>query len=166
MNPCALNPLTYRTLPGDGLVRHSRRTERSHRGDLSRRPFVSFFFLSAPVEPFCDPNCRSRLHRILWPFAADQPHNAVHVSETLGIGYELLEVRSGHGLKPIFRTGYTPKGTIDALKREAREVLGKAFGEAGKTKRARIEALREEVMREWDVGGAARRDAETFLGTL
>ena len=81
----------------------------------------------------------------MWPFAADQPHNSVHVTETLGIGYELLEVRSGHGLKPIFRTGYTPQGTIDALKREAREVLGKAFGEDGKEKRERIRRLREDV---------------------
>ena len=47
------------------------------------------------------------------------------------MGYELLEVRTGHGLKPIYRTGYTPKGTIEAIQAEARDVLTKAFGADG-----------------------------------
>ena len=61
-------------------------------------------------------------------YTGDQPTNAVRIAEILQIGYELLEVRSGHGLKPIHRTGYTPKGTVEALQAEVREVLAKAFG--------------------------------------
>ena len=58
----------------------------------------------------------------------DQPLNAIHYTDNLQIGYELLEVRSSHGLKPIYHTGYTPKGTIEAMKAEAREVLSTCEG--------------------------------------
>lgn len=47
--------------------------------------------------------------RILWSFTGDQPQNAVILNDTLQIGYELLEVRTGHSLKQIYRTGYTPR---------------------------------------------------------
>lgn len=107
-----------------------------------------------------------RVFRILWPFGADQPHNAVHISENLKIGYELLEVRTGHGLKPIFRTGYTPVGSIEAIKREAREVLAKAFGEDGARKRDQLQVLRQSVNREWEQGGTSLRNAEHFLDSV
>ncbi|KAJ3015939.1 hypothetical protein NUW54_g917 [Trametes sanguinea] len=32
---------------------------------------------------------------IVWPFNADQPLNAVRITEVLGVGYELIEVRTG-----------------------------------------------------------------------
>ena len=82
------------------------------------------------------------------------------------IGYELLEVRSGNGLRPIYRTGYTPVGTVEAVKAEARDVLTKAFGEDGVEKRERLEGLRQAVLSEWEEGGAALRDARIFLSTL
>lgn len=107
-----------------------------------------------------------RVFRILWPFGGDQPHNAVHVSENLKIGYELLEVRTGHGLKPIFRTGYTPVGSTEAIKREAREVLAKAFGEDGAGKREKLQVLRQSVNSEWEQGGTSLRDAEHFLDSV
>ncbi|KAI8969573.1 hypothetical protein BD414DRAFT_259276 [Trametes punicea] len=53
---------------------------------------------------------------IVWPFDADQPLNAVHISDNLQIGYELIEVRSGPGLQPIYRNGRKPVGTVDAVK--------------------------------------------------
>ena len=92
--------------------------------------------------------------------------NAVHISDQLQIGYELLEVRTGHGLEPIYRTGYTPKGTIEALKAEIRDVLQKAFGEDGAKKRARLEAVRKGVTGEWEVGGSSLRDVSAFLDSL
>ena len=82
------------------------------------------------------------------------------------ISYELLEVRSGHGLRSIRRTGYTPTGTLDALRAEARDVLLRAFGEDGKEKRKRLEVLREEVLSEWAEGGATKKDVEAFLDGL
>lgn len=104
--------------------------------------------------------------RILWPFASDQPLNAVHITDQLQIGYELLEVRTGHGLKPIYRNGRKPVGTIDAVKAEAREVLAKAFGEDGAEKRSRLQIVRQAMNTEWEKGGLARRDMLTFLDSL
>ncbi|KAM5530918.1 hypothetical protein V8D89_015408 [Ganoderma adspersum] len=104
--------------------------------------------------------------QILWPFGGDQPQNAVHIADQLHIGYELLEVRSGDGLKPIYRTGYTPKGTIEAIKDEVREVLQKAFGKDGAKKRAKLEVLRKAVVGEWEEGGTSMKEAVVFLDSL
>lgn len=88
------------------------------------------------------------------------------VAEQHMIGYELLEVRSGHGLKQIYRTGYTPVGTEEAIKEEARDVLVKAFGEDGEEKRQRLKILRKAVLREWEEGGSSMRDVTLFLDNL
>ncbi|TFK84851.1 glycosyltransferase family 1 protein [Polyporus arcularius HHB13444] len=104
--------------------------------------------------------------QILWPFSTDQPPNAVHLSENLGIAYELMEVRVGYGLKPIYRTGKRPVGTTDAVKEEAREVLSKAFGEDGSRKRARVLELRKAIRAEHEQGGHARRDLQAFIDSL
>ena len=108
----------------------------------------------------------STQNRIVWPFGGDQTLNAVHISDQLQIGYELLEVRTGEGLKPIYRTGYTPKGTIEAVKAELREVLQKAFGEDGAKRRERLEVVRKAVNEEWEEGGTSRMDATAFLDSL
>ena len=105
-------------------------------------------------------------NRIVWPFGGDQTLNAVHISDQLQIGYELLEVRTGEGLKPIYRTGYAPKGTVDAVKAEVRDVFKKAFGEDGAKKRARLEAVRKGVRGEWEEGGSSLRDVSAFLDSL
>ena len=103
---------------------------------------------------------------ILWPFGGDQEFNALLISETLQIGYELLEVRTGNGLNPIYRTGYAPKGTIDAVKAEVRDVFKKAFGEDGAKRRARLEEVRKFVSGEWEDGGLSRKEATEFLDRL
>ena len=102
-------------------------------------------------------------NRIVWPFSGDQPLNAVHIADQLQIGYELLEVRTGEGLKPIYRTGNTPKGTIEAIKAELREVLQKAFGADGETKRANIAKMRQSFVDAWAEDGPARRELRRFL---
>nr|VWP02307.1 Trihydroxynaphthalene reductase (EC (T3HN reductase) [Ganoderma boninense] len=108
----------------------------------------------------------SEMNRIFWPFGGDQPQNAVHIADQLQVGYELLEVRTGAGLNPIYRTGYTPKGTIEAIKAEVRDVLQKAFGEDGAKKRAKLEVLRKAVNGEWEEGGTSRKEAALFLDSL
>ncbi|KAJ3015940.1 hypothetical protein NUW54_g916 [Trametes sanguinea] len=103
---------------------------------------------------------------IAWPFHADQPLNAVRISEVLGIGYELFEVRTGHGTHPLHRNGRKPAGTVDALKAEAKDVLAKAFGEDGTNKREKLLALARSFKNEWEEGGTAWRDVHAFLDTL
>lgn len=107
-----------------------------------------------------------RSHRILWPFVGDQPLNAIHLSDTLRVAYELLEVRTGYGLKQIYRNGRRPVGTLDAVKNEARVVLAKAFGEDGAQKRERMKALTRALDHEWEAGGTSLRDVTAFLNSL
>ncbi len=103
---------------------------------------------------------------ICWPFLHDQPVNTIVLTETHRVAYELLEVRTGQGLRPIFRTGKAPTGTLDAVRAEARDVLARAFGEEGAQMRARLVALRERVNGSWAEGGASRKDMEAFVATL
>lgn len=88
----------------------------------------------------------------------------------LDASYELFEIRSGeHGLKPLYRTGKAPAGTMDAVREEAAAILKKAFGEDGKRKRANLEQLSHKVMHTWDEGGPAQREMKRFadfLGTV
>ena len=104
--------------------------------------------------------------RILWPIAADQPVNAVHLADTLDVAYELIEVGHGSGLGKIYRTGRTPIGTVDAVKAELREVLDRAFGEDGARKRENLVALRKTLQTAWAEDGDARRDVEAFLDDI
>ncbi|KAI0674843.1 UDP-Glycosyltransferase/glycogen phosphorylase [Trametes maxima] len=103
---------------------------------------------------------------IVWPFGGDQPLNAVHISEQLKVGYELVQVRTGPGLHPRYRDGKKPEGTIDALKAEVRDVLTQAFGADGAEKRERLQALTKATLSQWQEGGSALRDVSAFLDTL
>lgn len=103
---------------------------------------------------------------ICWPFAAEQPLNAIQLTENLGVAYELLEVRTGDGLRPIYRTGKAPAGTLDAVRAEAAAVLDKAFGADGEAKRAKVRELRETSLRLWAPDGAAARAGEDLLDSL
>ncbi|GJE92129.1 hypothetical protein PsYK624_082820 [Phanerochaete sordida] len=101
---------------------------------------------------------------ICWPFSADQPLNAVHLSENLDIAYELHEVRTGErGLKPLRRTGKAPAGTPEALRAEIHAVLEKAFGDDGAQKRRNVHKLRQGMLTLWKDGGEARLASEQLL---
>ncbi|KAI0661267.1 UDP-Glycosyltransferase/glycogen phosphorylase [Cubamyces menziesii] len=104
---------------------------------------------------------------IFWPFGADQPLSAVHVTDNLQAGYELIECRNGtEGMKPIYRNGKTAQGTIEAFKSEALDILRKAFGEEGEQKRDNLHRVAEAMRREWDDGGSSKRDMLGFLDSL
>ena len=61
--------------------------------------------------------------RIVWPISAEQPLNAIHLSENLDVGFELIEVRHGVGAGKIYRNGRVPVATVGAVKAEMRDVL-------------------------------------------
>ncbi|KAI0075145.1 UDP-Glycosyltransferase/glycogen phosphorylase [Panus rudis PR-1116 ss-1] len=104
---------------------------------------------------------------ICWPFTGDQPHNAVRLSVALNVGYELLEVRTGElGLKPLYRTGKAPTGTVEAVREEIRSVLDSAYGEDGRVKRANMEKLRDSALSAWKEGGPAKKEMEKLVSTL
>ena len=117
----------------------------------------------------CDPhavNLTVLTLRILWPISADQPVNTIHLTDTLNVAYELIEVRHGSGLGKIYRNGRTPIGTIDAVKAEVRDVLDRAFGEDGAKKRENLLELRKTLQAAWTEGGVARREVEAFLDDI
>ena len=92
--------------------------------------------------------------------------NTIHLTENLDVAYELLEVRTGDGLKPIYRTGRTPTGTLEAVRAEAGAVLEKAFGEDGSRKRENIRKLKQTALCLWNEDGEARVAAKELLSSL
>lgn len=92
--------------------------------------------------------------------------NALHLTHNLNVGYELLEVRTGHGLKPLHRSGKAPVGSIESVKEEASEILSNAFGPDGDEKRANILKLQEEINAAWGEHGASRKELAAFLDSL
>ncbi|KAI0323798.1 UDP-Glycosyltransferase/glycogen phosphorylase [Cubamyces sp. BRFM 1775] len=110
---------------------------------------------------------------IIWPIAADQEPNAAHLTDNLDIAYELLEVRNGAGLGPIFRTGRKLVGTVDAVREELKDVLVRAFGADGEAKRQRLLGVRAKLGEAWaedegegernEVKGFAKEEVESFL---
>ena len=87
----------------------------------------------------------------------------MHLSERIKVGYELIQVRTGHGLRRIYRTGVTPTGTLEAIEEEARSVLTLAFGPDGARKREKLQHIREEFCAAWSQTGDSRRSAEELL---
>ncbi|OJT14532.1 UDP-glycosyltransferase 76E2, partial [Trametes pubescens] len=132
---------------------------------LLRHPATGWFVTHAGLNSTLEA-IHAGVPLICWPFLHDQPVNTIVLTETHRVAYELLEVRTGQGLRPIFRTGKAPTGTLDAVRAEARDVLARAFGEEGAQMRARLVALRERVNGSWAEGGASRKDMEAFVATL
>ena len=100
---------------------------------------------------------------ICWPFGAEQPVNALHITHNLDVAYELFEVRSGHGLKPLHRTAAAPIATEESLRAEANEVLERAFGEDGARKRANVAKLSAAFKEMWSEQGPSRLALVRFL---
>ncbi|PAV19567.1 UDP-Glycosyltransferase glycogen phosphorylase [Pyrrhoderma noxium] len=105
---------------------------------------------------------------IIWPFDADQPGNAANITMTHNAGYELYEVRNGLGLRPLHRLGNkSPEGTVEAVRREIREVLDKARGEDGKIKRENAQKLSVKFSEMWDEeNGSGWRDLKKLVEGL
>lgn len=96
---------------------------------------------------------------ICWPYFGDQPFNAMLVSLVHNVGYELLEVRDGPGLRPLYRLkGRAPEGTLEAIRREIIVVLELAYGEDGLKKRKKAKWFQQKFSEEWKEGGTSSRE--------
>ncbi|KAL0580951.1 hypothetical protein V5O48_001043 [Marasmius crinis-equi] len=122
--------------------------------------FLTHNGLSSTVETL-----QAGIPMISWPICADQPVYAMLNALVLKTGYELHEVRRGHGLK--YRHGYdkTPIGTVDAVRQEAREVLTKAFldEKERKEKQAAAEVLQAKLAVAWQEGQPAKEAMRRFV---
>ncbi|KAI0676371.1 UDP-Glycosyltransferase/glycogen phosphorylase [Trametes maxima] len=103
---------------------------------------------------------------ICWPFVGDGALNAIHLTDTFKCAYELLEVRTGHGLERIYRTGVSARGTPAAVRAEALRVLERAFSPDGEMRRANVLRVRGAFERAWAEGGESVGAAERFLEDL
>jgi hypothetical protein len=81
---------------------------------------------------------------ICWPLQYDQRILAIIITQVLGAGYQLHKVRGGPlGMQPRKNDGKVPVGTVEAVQKEAREVLHEAFFEAAE--RAKVQERVGEV---------------------
>ena len=102
---------------------------------------------------------------IVWPFQADQPGAAAHLSSNLGAGFELIEVRTGeHAAKPTYRHGRAARGTREAVGIEIRGILDDCRSSKGEQVRRNAEVLKEKFAEAWGNEGSSRRELQAFLG--
>ncbi|GJJ16122.1 hypothetical protein Clacol_010402 [Clathrus columnatus] len=101
---------------------------------------------------------------IAWPLDGEQPGTAAYLTLNLDIAFQLIEVRSGLGLKPMYR-GCQAKGMTEALEEEIRTVLLDAFnnGENGNRKRKNIQELRKKFKDGLGENGDSTKDLERFV---
>jgi len=100
---------------------------------------------------------------IFFPFLGDQPVSAVHVTENLHAGFELFQVRTGDGLKPLHRNGLTPAGTREAVGIEVRQTIVLCRNEEGREIRSNAEKVKVKLAKAWEEDGSARQEMREFL---
>ena len=93
----------------------------------------------------------------------DQPVVAAHVTENLHAGFELFQIRSGEGLKPLHRNGLTPAGSREAVGIEVRDTIDLCRSEKGQEIRGNAEKLKVKFAKAWEEDGASRQEILNFL---
>ncbi|KAF5339270.1 hypothetical protein D9758_013333 [Tetrapyrgos nigripes] len=107
--------------------------------------------------------------QIYWPIGADQPLNAANMTLVKKAGFELIEVRTGeYGTRKMYRFKDSdpkdlPTFTVEAVRREIRELVTKLKGEEGLAVRKSFEKISREFLSGWNEGGEARESMDTFL---
>ena len=101
--------------------------------------------------------------RICWPISADQPVAAAHLSENLNVAFELYEVRSGDGVKPLARNGIAAKGTREAVGIEIRRTIDLSRSERGREMRSNAERIKVKFAETWGEDGMGRKEIRKFL---
>ena len=101
--------------------------------------------------------------RICWPIAADQPSSAAHLTENLNVAFELFQVRTGKGVKPLARNGIAAEGTREAVGIEIRQTIDLCRSEKGQEKRRNAGELKTKFAQTWEEDGKGRQEICKFL---
>ena len=101
--------------------------------------------------------------RICWPIFSDQPAAAAHLTENLNVAFELFQVRTGDGLKPLHRNGLAPEGTREAVGIELRQTIDLCRSEKGQELRINAEDFKVKFAKAWEEDGIARQEIRDFL---
>ncbi|KAJ7726853.1 hypothetical protein DFH07DRAFT_235594 [Mycena maculata] len=104
----------------------------------------------------------SGIPMICWPFDADQPIAAEHVTQNLNVAFHLIEIRTGQGLKPL-HSGRVPVGTRAAVGAEFRRTIDECRGKVGIEKRQSVGRIRDELDKAWSDGGSSQLAMRAFL---
>ncbi|GJJ10979.1 hypothetical protein Clacol_005208 [Clathrus columnatus] len=128
---------------------------------ILNHPVTGIFFTQAGQGSITE-SLFSGVPMIIWPLQVDQPYNALNLTLNLKVAYQLLEVRIGDGLKPLYR-GYEPKGTKEAIDTEFRQVLKDAFGVDGDTKRRVALEISKKLKETWEESGGAMIELRRML---
>ena len=99
----------------------------------------------------------------MFPHLGDQPVAAAHITENLHAGFELFQVRSGQGVKPIYRNGLTPAGSREAVGIEVGHTIDLCRSEKGQEVRGNAEQLKVKFVKAWEEDGDARQEILNFL---
>jgi hypothetical protein len=96
---------------------------------------------------------------------ADQPGNAALLSTAYGAAFELLSVRTGTGARQPLRLREAPPVyfSVQAVRCETRELLGKLGCEEGLRVRERAGRLAMKMNESWEEGGEAVRELERLM---
>jgi len=100
---------------------------------------------------------------ICWPIAADQPSSAAHLTENLNVAFELFQVRTGNGLKPLARNGIAAEGARVAMGVEIRQTIDLCRSEKGHEKRNNAEKLKRNFAQAWEEDGLSRQEIRKIL---
>jgi len=100
---------------------------------------------------------------ICWPIAVDQPTAAAHLTENLNVAFELFQVRTGDGLKPLARNGIAAEGTREAVGIELRQTIDLCRSETGQVMKNNAEQLKLKFAKAWEDDGIARQEIRKFL---
>ena len=79
------------------------------------------------------------------------------------MAFELFQVRTGQGLKPLHRNGLAAAGTREAMGIEARQIVDLCRSEKGQELRSNAEKLKVMFAKAWEEDGAARQEIRKFL---
>ena len=94
----------------------------------------------------------------------DQPTAAIHVTENLHAAFELFQVRSEDGLKPLHRNGITPEGLREVVGVEVRQTIDLCRSEKGQEIRSNAEKLKVKFANAWkEEDGAATQEIRKFI---
>ena len=95
--------------------------------------------------------------------SVDQPAAAAHLTENLDVAFELFQVRTGNGLKPLARNGIAAEGTREAVGIEIRLTIDLCRSEKGQEMRRNAEQLKVKFAKAWEDDGTARQEIRKFL---
>jgi hypothetical protein len=95
--------------------------------------------------------------------SADQPAAAAHLTENLNVAFELFQVRTGGGLKPVARNGIAVEGTREAVGIELRQTIDLCRSEKGQEMKSNAGQLKVKFAQTWEENGMARQEIHKFL---